>query len=114
MTYQSRQYEEMQPLVELSFSVAFTPGAVANNTTISSAQACTLSGSTTPASFALGDQLEVFAPASAATNGLVVSAAPGPTPGTAVFFFQNGTLGTITPVSAVYRVVATRLRNDTI
>ena len=112
--YQPRQFEEMQPLSELSFSVSFTPGAVANNTTISSSQACTLSGTTVPASFALGDQLEVFAPASAATNGLVVSAAPGPTPGTAVFYFQNGTLGSITPVAAVYKVIATRLRADTI
>lgn len=112
--FQPRQYEETQPAIELSFSVAFTPGAVANNTTISTSQACTLGGTTVPATFALGDQLEVFAPASAATNGLVVSAAPGTTPGTAVFFFQNGTLGSITPVSAVYRVVATRLRPDTI
>jgi len=112
--YQPRQFEEMQPLSELSFSVSFTPGAVANNTTISSAQACTLGGTTVPASFALGDQLEVFAPAAAATNGLVVSAAPGPTPGTAVFYFQNGTLGSITPVAAVYKVIATRLRPDTI
>lgn len=112
--YQNRQFEEMQPLSELSFSVSFTPGAVANNTVITSSQACTLAGTTVPATFALGDQLEVFAPASAALNGLLVGASPGPTPGTAIFFFQNGTLGSITPVAAVYRIVATRLRPDTI
>lgn len=110
MSFQPRQYQETQPLLEVSVSAAFTPGAVGNNTTISSAQACTLPGSpTSPATFALGDQLEVFAPAGALTNGLLVSASPGPTPGTAVFFFTNGTLGSITPVSGVYKIVATRV-----
>ena len=110
--FAQRNVAEIDPTVEWSFSASFTPGAVANNTIISSSQACTVgnptAASTFPATFALGDQLEVFPPAAVAANGLQVTAAPGPTPGTAIFYFVNGTLGSITPVAGIYKVLAKR------
>lgn len=111
--FMSRQYEETNPLNELSF-VLLTPGAVGNGTTVALTGACTLgnTGSGFPATFTLGDQLEVFAAGAAATNGILVSAAPTATPGTAEFYFQNQTGGSITPVAgAKYTIIATRLVN---
>jgi hypothetical protein len=111
--FASRQYEEVQPLIEISFTASFTPGAVGNGTTVGSSQACTVGapggGSAFPATFNLGDQLEVFPPIGAATNGLVVSAAPTAVAGTCEILFQNATGGSITPVAGVYRIVATRV-----
>lgn len=111
--FSSRQFEEISPLVEISF-VVLTPGAVNNGTTVGASGACKLgnSGSSNPATFALGDQLEVFPSSAAATNGVVISAAPTGTAGTAEFNFQNATGGSVTPTAgAVYTVVATRLVN---
>lgn len=113
--FSSRQYEEVNPLVEISF-VALTPGAVNNGSTIVgvAAGACKLGNatSTQPATFALGDQLEVYGSAGAALNGVQVQASPTATPGTATFYFSNITGGNITPVGgAVYTVIATRLVN---
>lgn len=111
--FSSRQYEEISPLVEVSF-VALTPGAVNNATTVGASGACKLANatSTQPATFALGDQLEVFPAAGAATNGVNVTACPTATGGTAQFYFTNATGGNITPVGgALYTVIATRLVN---
>lgn len=110
--FQVRQFEEIQPLVEISY-VTLAPGAVGNGTTVGVSGACTLGnvGSGFAATFALGDQLEIFPPAGAACNGIVVSAAPTATPGTLEANFQNATGGSITPVSGKYTVVATRLSN---
>jgi len=106
--FQQKQVAEINPLVETSFATV-SPGAVGNNATVSVAVAFTLgSVSGNPATFALGDQLEIFAPAGAATNGIVVSAAPTATAGTARVYFQNATGGSITPVSGTYTIVATR------
>lgn len=66
----------------------------------------------TPATFALGDQLEIFPSAAAATNGVNVSASPTATAGTAGVYFTNNTGGSITPVAtATYVIVATRFPN---
>lgn len=111
--FASRQYEEVSPLVEISF-VALTPGAVGGTATVNVNAACKLGNATSaqPATFALGDQLEIFPSAAAATNGISVVAAPGATPGTAVVQFQNQTGGSVTPVGgAIYTIVATRLVN---
>jgi hypothetical protein len=109
--FSSRQYEEVNPLVEISFAV-ITPGAVGNSTIVATATAfqLTAAGSAVPASFALGDQLEIFPSAAAACNGVNVSAVPTATPGTAEVYFQNNTGGSITPVAgAKYTIVASRL-----
>lgn len=111
--FSSRQFEEIQPLVEISFA-NITPGAVGNNATVGVSQAFTLGapGSASAATFALGDQMEVFPSATAACNGVNVSAAPGPTPGTAVLNFSNATGASVTPVAgARYTIVATRFVN---
>lgn len=109
--FASRQYEEMQPLLEVSRTAGVSPGAITTGATVNvAAAACTVGFTTSPATFALGDQLEVFAPASAALNGVQVSAAASATPGTCTLSFTNPTGGTITPVAAsVYTIVATRL-----
>jgi hypothetical protein len=114
MAFANRQWEEIVGFVEISNTPGLTPGAVGNGTTVAVSAACTLQGTTTPASFALGDILqEVIAPASAALNGIVVFAAPGPTPGTCFVYFQNQTGGSITPVAgSVYKIIAKRYRND--
>lgn len=110
--FQTRQYEEMQPQVEVSFGVA-TPGAVASgSTTIGASMACVVGGpgNTSPATFALGDQLEVFPSAAVVANGVLVSAAPTATPGTCELYFQNITGSSVTPVAgAKYTIVATRI-----
>jgi len=111
--FSSRQYEEVNPLVEISFA-AISPGAVGGTATVATAVAFKLgsSGSSQPATFALGDQLEIFPSAASATNGIAVYAAPTATPGTAEVYFQNNTGGSITPVaSSVYTIIATRLVN---
>lgn len=112
--FSSRQYEEVNPLVEISF-VALTPGAVNSGSTLVGASgACKLgsSGSSQPATFALGDQLEVFGSAGAALNGVQVQASPSATPGTAQFYFSNISGSNVTPVGgAVYTIIATRLVN---
>jgi len=61
------------------------------------------------ATFALGDNLEVIAPAAAALNGIVVTASPSATPGTCVVSFQNNTGAGITPVASTkYTILAKR------
>lgn len=111
--FQARQIDEVQALTEISFGVA-TPGAVATGATIlvGASMACTVGAFTggQPATFALGDQLEVYPSVAAATNGLSVSAFPTATPGTCELYFTNATGGSITPVAgAKYTIVATRL-----
>jgi hypothetical protein len=109
--FQQRQFGEIQPLTEISFAV-ITPGAVGNGTTVGTATAFTLgaTGSASPASFALGDQLEIFPSAAAAANGVNITAVPTATVGTAEVYFQNQTGGPITPVAgAKYTIIATRL-----
>lgn len=105
--FQQRQFNEVQNL-EISFALAVSPGAVANNTTVSASAACTLSGGTA-ATFTLSDQLEVFSPTVAANNGLSVTATPTATVGTARIYFQNATGGSITPVSGTYTIIAYRV-----
>lgn len=113
--FQTRQYEEIQPFVEIS-KANITPGAVNNATTVVTATAFLIGGiAGNPATFALGDQLEIFPSAAAACNGINVSAVPGPTAGTASVYFQNNTGGNITPVGgASYTIVATRITPTTI
>ena len=112
MSFQQRQAAEIYPLTEISFA-NLTPGAVGNTTTVTvAATAFTLgaAGTAQPATFALGDQLEIWPSAAAAVNGLVVSAAPTATPGTALVTFYNGTGGSVTPVAgSKYTIVAIRL-----
>lgn len=105
--FQARQVEEINPLIEHSFA-AMTPGAVGGTNTVGVSQAFTLSGGT-PATFALGDQLEIAPSSGANTNGINVSASPTATAGTAYVNFTNATGGSVTPTAgASYRIVATR------
>jgi hypothetical protein len=112
--FQQRQLNEIEALIEVSNTPALTPGAVGNGSTVAVSAACTLQGTTSPATFALGDNLqEVIAPAAAALNGIVVFAGPGPTPGTCFVYFQNQTGGSITPTAATaYKIIAKRYRSD--
>lgn len=106
--YQQRQLNEVIPLVEISTAAAVSPGAITNGSTV----AVTVNlkvGGINPAAYALGDNCEVYAPASAALNGVLVSCAPTATPGTALMYFTNNTGATVTPVSATYVVYARRL-----
>jgi hypothetical protein len=112
MTFNSRQFEEIYGLVEVSVSPSFTPGAVGNNAVAGSTQACVINGTTTASQAVLGDIVDVVAPASAALNGLLVEAAPTATPGTLTFSFTNTTGGSITPIAAVYKVIIRRVRPD--
>jgi hypothetical protein len=115
MAFANRQFEEIVGFVEVSNTAAASPGAVGNGTTVGVSVACTLQGTTTAATFALGDVLDVIAPISAALNGILLSAAPTATPGTCFLYFQNQTGGSVTPVaSTVYRIVARRYRADLI
>ena len=110
--FAQRNVAEVYPLVEWSFSASFTPGAVGNAATVGSSQLCTVGNPTAPsafpATFAVGDQLEVFPPVGSLTNGLLVSAAPGVVAGTATFYFTNNTGGAVTPVAGVYKVLGIR------
>lgn len=115
--FASRQFEEISPLIEISRTGTVAPGAITTATAVGVSVACTVgtlpSGGASPATFALGDQLEVFPPAGAAINGVIVSASPTATPGTCELVFQNNTGGTITPVSSVgYVIVATRIAGN--
>ena len=113
--FQQRQMNEVWPLVEESYSTStVSPGAVANGQTVVfvAAVPCSLGapggGGTSAATFAVGDTLEVVAPASAALNGILVSAAPNATPGSCTLYFTNGTAGSVTPVAAIYKIIAKR------
>ena len=109
--FQARQVQEILPLVEISFA-NISPGAVGTGATVATSSAFTLAASASgaPATFALGDQLEIYPSSGAATNGVIVTAAPTATPGTAEVYFQNQTGGSVTPVaSSKYTIVATRL-----
>lgn len=113
MAFANRQWEEIVGFVEVSTTAASSPGAVGNGTTVAVSVACTLQGTTTPANFSNGDLLDAIAPASAALNGILLTASPGPTPGTCFLYFQNQTGGSITPVAAsVYKIIARRFRPD--
>ena len=106
--FQQRQLNDVHQLVEVSSGVA-TPGAVGNGSTVGVSVAFTTSGGA-PATFALGDYLQIYPSAAAACNGVNVSAAAGPTPGTAVINFQNATGGSVTPVAgAKYTIIAIRI-----
>lgn len=110
MGFFARQRDEVNPLVEISFTPSFTPGAVANGATVATSQACTLGNTTVAATFNLGDIMDIFPPASAALNGLHCSVFPTATAGTAQIYFINSTGGSITPVAAKYLIVATRIQ----
>ena len=110
---QQRQLNEVYALFEVSTSAAASPGAITNGSVVQATNACTLQGTTSAATFALGDNLEVIAPASAALNGVEVKAFPTATAGTCNLVFVNNTGGTVTPVaSSVYKIIAKRFRAD--
>lgn len=111
--FQQRQMNEVWPLVEESYSTSnVSPGAVTSATPVSVTAACSLGtplgGGTSAATFALGDTLEVVPPSGAATNGLVVVAAPTATVGTAQITFINYTGSSVTPVASIYKIIAKR------
>lgn len=110
--FQQRQLNEIWPLVEISYTAALSPGAVGAGSSVQVSAVCTVGsplGGSSAAQFALGDTLEVIAPASAALNGIVVEAAPSATVGTCVVTFRNNTAGSITPVaSTIYKIIAKR------
>lgn len=113
MTFASRQYEELYQFVEVSFTSALSPGAVGAGATVNvQTVACTLSGGAA-AQITLGDLLDVVAPASAALNGIIVTAAPTGVAGQICVSFFNPTTGGITPTAAtVYKVIARRVTNN--
>jgi|SRR3974390_1726243 len=112
MAFYPRNVGEIYPNIEVSITAALSPGVVANNTTVQVSAACTVGGAAagpSNATFALGDNLEVIAPAAAALNGIVVTASPSATPGTCVVSFQNNTGAGITPVASTkYTILAKR------
>ena len=113
--FQQRQVNEIYGFYEVSNTAALSPGSVGNGATVQVSAVCTLQGTTNAATFALGDNLEVIAPAGAALNGVEVTAQPGTTAGTCLVNFRNNTGGAITPVAAtVYRIIAKRFRADLI
>lgn len=108
--FQQRQINELQPLAEVSFCTA-SPGAVGNSTTVAVSVAATLGNisSGSPATFAVGDWIQVYPASTSGTNGISVTAAPTATPGTVELYFQNNTGGSVTPVAgSVYKLVAYR------
>ena len=110
MSFNQRQINELQPLAEISFCTA-TPGAITNGSTVYSAVAATLgaAGSGSPATFAIGDWIQVYPASNAVTNGVSVTAAPTGTAGTVGLYFQNNTGSTVTPLAgATYKLVAYR------
>lgn len=112
--FQQRQLNEIFPLIEVSFSATGTPGALTTGTDGRISVACFVGGpgaaNTSPATFALGDDLEVVVPAAAGNMaGMIVSATPSATPGTCTIAFHNGSAGTITPTTAQYTVIAKRV-----
>ena len=113
--FQQRQINEFYDY-EVSFTAAASPGAVGNAALVAADNACTLvSGSGGAATFALGDVLEVIAPASAALNGVAVSVQPEATAGTCRLIFLNNTGGSVTPVAAtIYKIIAKRARVNVI
>jgi hypothetical protein len=114
MTFSSRQYEELYGYIEVSFTAAVSPAAVGANANVGVGGVnCTLNGGQ-PATIALGDLLDVIPLAAAATNGIIVSAAPSATPGQIAMQFYNPTGGTITPTTQVYKIIARRVRPDLI
>lgn len=112
MAFNARNVGEIFPTVEVSKTNAnVNPGAVASATPVSVTAACSLQGlgvGPSNATFSLGDLLLVLPPAAAAINGLTVQANPTATPGTAQITFFNFTGGPITPVAAIYTIVAVR------
>jgi len=116
MAFSQRQINELQPLAEVSFCTA-SPGAVTNNTTVAVAVAATLgaAGSSSPATFGIGDWIQVYPATTAGVNGISVTAAPTATAGTVELYFQNNTGGSITPVAgSVYKLVAYRTQANLI
>jgi hypothetical protein len=111
--FQQRQLNEIYAFFEVSNTAAATPGAITNGSSVNATNICTLQGTTNLATFALGDNLDVIAPASAALNGVEVAAYPTATPGTCQLVFTNNTGGTVTPTAgATYKIVAKRFRAD--
>lgn len=112
--FQQRQLNEIFSFIEVSFSATGTPGALTTGTSGRITVACVVggaaAGNTSPATFALGDDLEVVVPASAGNlAGMIVSATPSATAGTAVIAFYNASAGTITPTTAQYTIIAKRV-----
>jgi hypothetical protein len=109
--FQQRQSAEINPLTEISFA-NLTPGAVGNGATVYVAAAFTLGapGSAFPATGALGDQIQLYPSAAAASNGLSITAYPTATAGTYAVYFTNNTGGSITPVAGQkYTAIVTRI-----
>jgi hypothetical protein len=112
--FSQHQMNEVWPLVEISYTTAtVSPGAVSSATPVGVSAACSLGtplgGGTSPATFALGDTLEVVPPAGAATNGLTVVGAPTATQGTCEIVFINYTGSSVTPVAGIYKIIAKRI-----
>jgi hypothetical protein len=110
--FQQRQFQEVWPLVEISYTTStVSPGGVTSATPVAVTAACSVGavgGGTSAATFALGDNIEVFPPAGAATNGLQVIGSPTATPGTVEICFINYTGATITPTAGTYKIIARR------
>ena len=106
--FQQRQINDIYQLVEVSFSGTVSPGAITTGSKAVVTVACVVggAGNTSPATFALGDDLEVIAPSAAgATGGLIIQANPTSTPGTCTIAFFNASGGTITLTSSTGWVI---------
>jgi len=114
--FQTRQLNDIYQLVEVSWTLSITPGAITTGSHAVSGANCFTGGpvsalaSAQPANFNLGDQLEVIAPASiGAMTGLIIQAWPtGAANGNCTIAFFNASSGTITPASGQYIIVARR------
>lgn len=111
--FQQRQLNDVYQLIEVSFALAVSPGAI---TTGSKAVVTVVpvvggpSSSNPAATIALGDRVEVTASAAVGNvGGLIIRAEPtGVTPGQIIISFYNASAGTITPASGTYTVIAYR------
>jgi hypothetical protein len=108
---QQRQVNDIEQLIEISFGTV-TVGSITQVTALSVTVPFVIGSpsSSSPATFQIGDQLEIVVPAAASpVAGLIISAQPTSTPGTAIVSFWNASSGAIAPTSAVYRIIAKRL-----
>lgn len=106
--FQQRQLNEIFQFIEVSYTGTVNPGGITTGSKAVVTVACVIGGpgNTSPATFALGDDLEVIpAAAAGALGGLIIQASPTATAGTVTLSFFNSSGGTITPTSSTAWVI---------
>ena len=106
--FQQRQLNDVFQLLEVSYTGTVNPGGITTGSKAVVTVACVVGGisNTSPATFTLGDDLEIIPAAGAgALGGLIITAQPTATAGTCTISFYNASTGTITPTSSTGWVV---------